>query len=92
MFRSGAAHGALPWPAGGSFAGTEAALTPAMTSTLFRLIELQSLDLRGSRALIVSLPPAEGRVRVAFVPVRDAWLLSGAGQRSLRQELLARCT
>lgn len=55
-----------------------------------RVIELQSLDLKGSRALMVPLPAGEGRVRVAFVPVKDDWLLSGAGQRSLAKQLVLR--
>jgi hypothetical protein len=54
------------------------------------IIEMQSLDLRRSRALMVPLPSVAGRVRVAFVPVHDDWLLSEAGQRTMRQQLLSR--
>lgn len=56
-----------------------------------RVIELESLDLKGRRALLVPLPAGGGRVRVAFVPVKDEWLLSGVGLRSLHQQLLSRC-
>jgi hypothetical protein len=62
-----------------------------MHMSSIRVIELESLDRKSSRAVLVPLPAAGGRVRVAVVPVRDEWLLTSTGQAALRQALLSRC-
>lgn len=54
-----------------------------------RIVEMETFDRHGGKALMVHLPPSsEGRPRVAFVPVKAGLMTEGLRSR-LVEELLA---
>lgn len=60
------------------------------TTSCIKVIELDILDRRGGRALMVHLPSLGGRARVAFVPVKGmtAALVDAERDRFLEELLL----
>jgi hypothetical protein len=60
------------------------------TAQSFKVVELDTFDRHGGRALMVHLPPSVGgRARVAFVPMKGASLMTEGGRARLVEELLA---
>lgn len=54
-----------------------------------RIVEMETFDRHGGKALMVHLPPSsEGRSRVAFVPVKAGLMTEGLRSR-LVEELLS---
>lgn len=54
-----------------------------------RIVEMETFDRHGGKALMVHLPPSsEGRSRVAFVPVKAGLMTEGL-QLRLVEELLS---
>lgn len=55
-----------------------------------RIIEMETFDRHGGKALMVHLPPSsEGRSRVAFVPVKAGGLMTEGLRSRLVEELLS---
>lgn len=59
------------------------------TSESIRVVELDTLDRHGGRALMVHLPSTGGRSRVAFVPMKDQAPLNEARRAQIIEGLLA---